>query len=631
LGQTARREVGWSRLLSRGLMILLTAWALAMIMPDLYRLVGPLDSFGLSADNDGKIIDVRHPFESTSASPAARAGIKPGERLDLRVMHCRDPFSDKCAAVVAVLADYGGINYTLRHGPITLIFVTPAAGKPIILRIKPVPAHLHLAAQVLLLADTVVGVLFVLVAFHLVWTRPSRMTWGFFLYAVWFNPGQDYTFYSLLQVWPPSVLIEQFLEALTQGAAYAGFIAFAMCFPHETWEPRWHRLGAAVPWLGGAIAVLVLVSSANLIGFQTETVSRLQFFAIIPLDVFAFVLLILRRRQLPPQDEERMRWAIAGCAIGLPAFLAAELCQSTSLPHALFGLDPSQSLVEFLYLLHGVIAYFVGTAVRRRRVISVAIPLRRGAILACLTFFFGVPIVYIHEVITQYGGSLGHRYDLPEWVWLLVISPIALIGLTRLHEYAVQLTERVFNRRYHRARDRLNHARQQIRRVSNFAEIDRLLTEVPLEGLRLSSAAVFRTVDGSLRRCGPAIGWREPGLEELDTNLDALPISCLATGRPQPLPRGSWQRPGLPNDDQVPCLAVPICGGPTEGVAIALFGPHVTGSDINRDEQDLLRDFAEDAARGYDRIEVDSLRRELQALRVKLAAAAAPLEARPTR
>jgi hypothetical protein len=608
-------------------MILLMAWALAMIMPDLYRLAGPLDSFGLSADNDGKIIDVRHPFESPSASPAARAGITPGEQLDLRHMHCRDPFSDNCAAVVAVLADYGGIKYTLRHGPVTLIFVASPSGKLIVLRIKPAPAPLHLGAQLLLLADTVVGVVFVLVAFHLVWTRPSRMTWGFFLYAVWFNPGQDYTFYSLLQIWPPGVLIEQFLEAFTEGAAYAGFIAFALCFPDETPEPRWRRLDAAVPWLGGAIAVLVLVSSANLFGFKTETVSRLQFFAIIPLDVFAFFLLLLRLRHLPPQDEERMRWAIAGCAIGLPAFLAAELCQSTSLPHAFFGLDPSESLVEFLYLLHGVIAYFVGTAVRRRRVISVAIPLRRGAILAALTFLFGVPMVYLHEEVSHYGGSLGHKYDLPEWVWLLVISPIVLVGLTRLHEYAVELTERVFNRRYHRARDRLKRARQQIRSVSDFADIDRLLTEAPFEGLRLSSAAVFRTIDGSLRRCGPAIGWTEPGLEALDSSLDALPMSCLATGRPQPLPRGSWQRPGLPHDDQVPCLAVPIRGGPTEGVAIVLFGPHVTGSDINRDEQELLRDFAEEAARGYDRIEVETLRRDLQALRLKLAAAYAGLQA----
>ncbi len=601
-----------------------------MILPDLYRLVGPLDSFGLSADNNGTIIDVRQPFETLKASPASQAGITPGERLDLRHMHCRDPFSENCTGVVAVLGDFGGARYTLRHRPVTLIILSSPGAKPIILRLKAAPAPLRLAPQLLLLANTIVGALFVLVAFNLVWTRPSLMTWGFYLYAIWFNPGQDYAFYSLLQTWTPGALIEQFLEAFGAGAAYAGLIVFALCFPGEGLEPRWHSLGRAIPWLGAAIVILVLISGANLFGFQTELLSRIQFSAITPIAALAFALLVLRLRHLPPQDEERMRWAIAGCAIGLPAFLAAELCQSTSLPHDLFGLTPSESVIEVLYLLHGVIAFFVGTAVRRRRVISVGIPLRRGAILAFLTFCLGVPIVYLHEEISLYGGSLGHRYDLPEWVWLVVVGPIALIGLTRLHEYAVDLTERVFNRRYHRARERLRHARRQFNKVSHFAEIDRLLTEVPAEGLRLASAAVFRVIDGRFRRCGPAIGWDGTGLETLDRDLDAVALSCLTTGQPQPLPRGSWHRPGLPEDDQMPCLAVPISGGAKEAVAIALFGPHVTGSDINRDEQELLRAFAEDAAVGYDRLEVDALRSEVQTLRAKLAAVDLALETRPT-
>jgi hypothetical protein len=315
-----------------------------------------------------------------------------------------------------------------------------------------------------------------------------------------------------------------------------------------------------------------------------------------------------------------MRWAIVGCAIGLPAYLIAELCQSSGLPYALVGAQPSPTVIDLIYLFHGVIAFFVGTAVRRRRVVSVAIPLRRGAILAVLTFVLGVPIVYLHDQISHYGGHLNETYHLPEWIWLLVISPIALIALTELHHRAVKLTERAFNRRYHRAREQLAKAGQQILKVRNFDDIDQLLAGVPAQGLRLSSAAVFRTVEGRLHRCGPAIGWDKAELATLDRTLDALPLACLETGRPHPLPRGSWKRPGLPADDQMPCLAVPIRGGATESVAIALFGPHVTGSDINKDEQELLRHFAEKAALGYDRVEVESLRRELQALRIAQAA-----------
>ncbi|MDQ2802352.1 MAG: hypothetical protein M3Y41_06600 [Pseudomonadota bacterium] len=44
-------------------------------------------------------------------------------------------------------------------------------------------------------ADAGIGVA---TAFRLVWMRPSRMTWRFFLYAAGFNPGQSYVYYALL-------------------------------------------------------------------------------------------------------------------------------------------------------------------------------------------------------------------------------------------------------------------------------------------------------------------------------------------------------------------------------------------------------------------------------------------------
>jgi hypothetical protein len=504
-----------------------------------------------------------------------------------------------------------------------ILILPKNGGAPLTFHIQPAPAHLHWHSRAGLLADTTVGILFVCVAFYLLWTRPSRMTWGFFLYAIWFNPGQDYAFYALLQLWPPGVLIEQLLETVIRGAAFAGLLAFALSFPGETVEPRWQRLNAAVPWVGAVMTILAMLSGANLYGYKTEIVTQINLFALIPFDVLAISILILRLRTLPPQDEERMRWAIAGCAIGLPAFLVAELCQSTGLPYALFGTTPSQTVIELLYLFHGVIAYFVGTAIRRRRVISVAIPLRRGAILTVLTFILGVPIVYLHDRVSFYGGSINERFHLPEWIWLVVVSPVTLMALTQLHHHAVELTERAFNRRYHRARDRLHEAANHALKAKTFTDVDRLLTETPQTTLRLSSAAVFRAVNGRLQRFGPAPGWPETAVDTLDESLDALPLSCLTTGRAQRLPRGGWRRSGLPDDDQLPCLALPIHGGATESVAILLLGPHVTGSDINPDERDLLHHFVVQAALGYDRVEVEMLRRELQALRDAHAAAAA--------
>jgi hypothetical protein len=593
----------------------LAAWALTTILPELYRVAASLASFGLSADNNGRILDVVDPFGSARESPAARAGLVPGDRLDLARMRCTAPASPTCASLVAVLGDFGGLQYTRPGQRITLAVLAKESGSLRRIHLTAALAPLDWPARVVLLADTIVGALFIAVAFHLVWTRPGRMTWGFFLYAIWFNPGQTYAFYALLRPWPPAALAEQALEALAQGAAYAGLLAFALRFPTGEADPAWRRLEPALPWLGAVVATLTLLAGANLFGLPTERINDAVFLFGYLLDAAVILVLVLRLPRLAPQDEQRMRWAIAGCAIGLPAFIFAELCQSSGLLYDLWGAVPSQVVVGLLYLLHGLIAYFVGTAVRRRRVVSVAIPLRRGAILTALTLTLGVPVLYLHDRLV---AAYDERLHLPQWIWPIIVGPITLLALTRLHEISVDFAERAFNRRYHRAQDRLQHAGEAMLKAPDFAAIDRLLAEVPAEGLRLSSAAVFRWMEGALRRTGPAIGWPPDGLAALDREQDAPIVASLSRGAPLRLPRGQWQRPGLPGDDQAPCLAVPVCGAAADGVAVALFGPHLTGADITADERELLHRFAARAALGYDRVEAAALRREVRELRAAL-------------
>ena len=72
----------------RILLIVLLAWALVMIVPDVLRVVQPLDSFGFYADNDGLIYDVTGPFDAESDSPAWKAGIRDGDRLALSKLRC---------------------------------------------------------------------------------------------------------------------------------------------------------------------------------------------------------------------------------------------------------------------------------------------------------------------------------------------------------------------------------------------------------------------------------------------------------------------------------------------------------------------------------------------------------------
>jgi hypothetical protein len=102
---------------SRLLLIALTLWGLAMIVPDLLRVAQPLGSFGLIANNDGVVYGVVAPFSDEKSSPAWKAGIRPGDRLDLSRLHCRISDLRACGDALATL---GGVQYVLPGQAATL-------------------------------------------------------------------------------------------------------------------------------------------------------------------------------------------------------------------------------------------------------------------------------------------------------------------------------------------------------------------------------------------------------------------------------------------------------------------------------------------------------------------------------
>src|SRR5262245_30512872 len=114
-------------LAGRVALVVIAIWAMAMVVPDLYRVFTTLASFGLSADNDGVIIDVLGPFNTPAESPAAAAGIAPGDRIDLEAMRCVPLDSSRCLSLLSVLGGLGGKQVVLPGREIELV-IAPAGG-----------------------------------------------------------------------------------------------------------------------------------------------------------------------------------------------------------------------------------------------------------------------------------------------------------------------------------------------------------------------------------------------------------------------------------------------------------------------------------------------------------------------
>ena len=606
---------GPGRRADRILLLVITVWALAMVVPDLYRLVRPLGSFGFYSNNDGLITDVRGPFPDEASSPAFQAGLRPGDRLDLAQTRCAPVSTPQCASAMAAL---GGMRLVSngQRADLTLAANSQAPVRQVTIVAATRPYSWW--ASAVLLLDQLAAILVVLGAAWLVWTRPGLMTWGFFLYVIWFNPGQSAQYYALLQQYSPVALLTQnLLGAVAQGIGAAGFISFALRAPTNATAPRWRTIEKALPVVAILLAVLLSSSYANLLGYPTETVTRVGVLSGLAVAASALLILLARRDELPPQDYQRLRWVIWGCLIGLPALVIADAGTGTTLLDGLWqGSPPPEQLWGLLYLVNGVLCLFVSEAIRRPYVVTVGIPLRRVTILGLL---LSLPTLMLHEQIDHIREELSHNVSLPAWAWL-AIAAVILFLISRTHETATHAVDWLFNRRIAAAGERLGSA---ILDAKIPADVESQLVHGVRCALGLASASVFREDGRVFRRSAAVEGWDGAATQTIDTD-DAM-LKHLHACRPFNLDGEAAVRNRLPEGLMRPILAVPI-GDRLRCLALALYGPHASGTDLNHDERSMLANLAGVAASVLMKLDHDELCRRIAALENELTEVDAKLE-----
>ncbi|MBS0561538.1 MAG: hypothetical protein JSR21_15935 [Proteobacteria bacterium] len=581
-----------------------TLYALLLIAPDMIRPFKPLASFGVSMDSNGVIYDAVSPFEHPESSPAAGAGIVPGDRVDLGRMTCVPVGTDACASLLAI---WGGVTFVMPGATVTLQLLQVEERPPRAVTLTAAPRPRGLLLNAVLMLDQLAGIAVVLGAAWLVWLRPGAMTWGFLAYAAEFNPGQPFVFYAFLQHWPRLYVAAAVIACVMQAAGYVGLLLFALRVPTGHSAGAWARAERALPAVFAVLLLLSLASLGNLFGFRTEALSRASFLAGFAVAAAALAILIGRRHMLAPRDYQRIRWVIWGCVIGLPTYQVAVLMQSTSLFTPLLGGGSApEYLTGLLYLVNGVLCLFVVEAVRRRTVINVSIPLRRATLLALV---LSLPAFLLHQQIEV----IDHLLHLPEWAWFLLASLLAFM-IARLHDLATEIADHLMDRRFARAEHHLRSVARAIQHATSRAEVDRLLVQEPAATLKLASAAVFRDIDGVLRRSA-AVGWEADTSETIDAAdpLFARSAHKMRDETPFRLHSDTESNAALPDDLARPILAVPVAS-PRQTFAMALYGSHEVGTDLSHRERALLAELAHRAESAYAYLEIRRLRHRVEAL-----------------
>jgi hypothetical protein len=596
----------YGQIAGRVLLVTLTFWALAMIVPDFYRLYQPLGSFGFYANNDGIITDIQGSFLEQTASPAFQAGLRVGDRLDLTQMRCIPIRTVRCASAMAAL---GGFRLVANRQRADLV-IAAAPGRPA-RQVNIIASQRPYNGWVLavLLLDQVAAMLVILAAGWLVWTRPGIMTWGFFLYVIWFNPGQSAQYYALLQQYSPIALLTQnIVGAIAQGIGSAGFIWFALRAPNDETTSRWRAVEMILPFIAILLAGLLTLSYANLLGYPTEAVTRAGVLSGIVVAACAFLILLARQKELPPQDYQRLRWVIWGCLIGLPALVFADAGTTTTLLNNLWpGYLPPEQLWGLLYLVNGVLCLFVSEAVRRPYVVKVSIPLRRVTILGLL---LSLPVLFLHETIDHLREAVSKNVTLPAWAWLTIAAAIVFL-ISKIHDSAAHYLDWLFNRSVAKAGERLGDA---VLKAQQHGEIEGQLVQGVRGALGLTSATVFREEDRVFRRTAGDPAW-DNAARTLDPNDPML--ERAHAHRPYEIENEAAVRNDLPGGLMRPILAVPV-GDRLRCLGLALYGPHATGNALSHDERSMLAELADKAASALMKLRDEQLRRRIAVLESEL-------------
>ena len=597
---------GYRHIVGRVLLVALTFWALAMVVPDFYRLYQPLGSFGFYANNDGIITDVQGPFLEQTASPAFRAGLRVGDRLNLEQMRCIPIRTLRCASAMAAL---GGFRLVANQQHAEFV-IAAAPGRParevdIIADQRPYDGWV----LAVLLLDQLAAVLVILAAAWLVWTRPGIMTWGFFLYVIWFNPGQSAQYYALLQRYSPIALLTQNIAgSIAQGVGSAGFIWFALRAPNDETTSRWRPLELFLPLIAIVLAVLLTLSYANLLGYPTEAVTRAGVLSGIVVAGCSFLILLARQNELLPQDYQRLRWVIWGCLIGLPALVFADAGTTTTLLNNLWpGYSPPEQLWGLLYLVNGVLCLLVSEAVRRPYVVRVSIPLRRVTILGLLLSF---PVLFLHETIDHLREAVSKNVTLPAWAWIALAAAIIFL-ISKIYDFAAHYLDWLFNRSVAKAGGRLGDA---VLNAKQYGEIEGQLVQGVRDALGLTSASVFREEDRVFRRTAGDRSW-DNAARTLDR--DDPMLERARARRPYDIEDEAAVRKDLPGGLMRPILAVPV-GDRLRCLGLALYGPHATGNALSRDERSMLAELADKTASALMKLSDEQLRRRIAVLESEL-------------
>lgn len=461
--------------------------------------------------------------------------------------------------------------------------------------LTPAPVRMTRNAMLRLLAVVTEYLVFVVVGAGLLLLRPSAMTWCFFLYCILRRYG-DLFFY-----WPGSdsfFWINALAYASLGGASCALVMMFALRFPTDKmdgWRVPLNRLAIALA-ISLPIAWFCVFVRLDFFGEPSQPSVRALVWITSIVYVFAAAIFLATLYQSHGDERQRRQWIIVFPIVLL--LRVAIINIPRSLPEWVFDL-----LTALAVLIPLTVAY----AVIRRRVFDVQFVISRALVYGTLTTLIAGTFLLLDWFMSKQFEQT--RFTLTaEIIFALALGS----SLNMLHHNVDRLVDGIFFRQRHFAERRLFRAAAAITRAETLSAVDQFVVHEPVEALGLTSAALFRKSEqgaGFVRRVD--VGWDHHDVRELGAN-DPLVLHLLAEAAPVRISDVAWSTGHAPHVAHA-VLAMPLLLR-DQIVAIAFYGPHRTGADIDPDEQKSLTPLLDRAGAAYDHIDAEALRTKVELL-----------------
>jgi hypothetical protein len=546
------------------IVIVVGAWMLGTLAPQLACLWQQCPHNGLSVDYDGVVDDV------APHSPAERASIVAGDRI-----------------VVPMPRDLN------RAPPPPISFRLEHAGTIRDINLTPELQRLTVSGKLRLAALCMSYFIFIVVGSAVLLLRPSAITWSFYLYCALRRYG-DLGFY-----WPGSDAFYwfNFFTLVSLGGATCAFVLiFALLFPRNRLD-GWRR-----PLFLVGVALAIVLPAAWLYASLRLTLWGLPIQSLIHLllalteivYLCAAVVFLVTLLQSRGEERLRLRWILVFPVVLILHVIAIS---SESLPGWF-----SDGLIALGVCVPLTVAY----AVIRRRVFDIEFAISRALVYGAITSIIAGTFILLDWFMSRQFAQT--RFTLTAEI----IVALALGSwLNMLHKNVDRFVDSTFFRARHLAEQRLARAAAALHRAESHDAVDRFLVYEPLQALNLTCAALFHREQGDrpfVRRV--AQHWDRTDLLTPD---DPLVLHLLAEGAPVRLADVIWPSEELPNTGNA-VLAMPIMLR-DELVTIVLYGPHRNGADIDPDEVRSLVRLGESAGAAYDHIEARILRDRVESLK----------------